>query len=165
MQTVTVEISTCPLKLTYDRNVRREGESEEAQKELWLLKVALTNTTLEPWLLITDWAVEDAFKYTKSCLGLEEVQLLDLEGIRVLVALAWVAAGFLYEMGVTMEWPEIQFLAYVHNAEDQIRGEAATLSFFSEGQYTNPMVIRIAGLDDAARLRAFGFGPSAAAIH
>ena len=42
--------------------------------------------------------------------------------------------------------PEIQFLAYIHNAEDQIRGEAATLSFFSNGQYTNPMVIRIAGL-------------------
>ncbi|WP_369600654.1 thiamine pyrophosphate-dependent enzyme [Hahella sp. SMD15-11] len=41
---------------------------------------------------------------------------------------------------------EIQFLAYVHNAEDQIRGEAATLSFFSRGQYTNPMLIRIAGL-------------------
>ncbi|CUS47749.1 MAG: branched chain alpha keto dehydrogenase E1 component BkdA [Idiomarinaceae bacterium HL-53] len=42
--------------------------------------------------------------------------------------------------------PEIQFLAYVHNAEDQIRGEAATLQFFSSGQYSNPMVIRIAGL-------------------
>ena len=42
--------------------------------------------------------------------------------------------------------PEIQFLAYVHNAEDQIRGEAATLQFFSNGQYSNPMVIRIAGL-------------------
>jgi 2-oxoisovalerate dehydrogenase E1 component len=42
--------------------------------------------------------------------------------------------------------PEIQFLAYVHNAEDQIRGEAATLSFFSSGQYQNPMVVRIAGL-------------------
>ncbi len=42
--------------------------------------------------------------------------------------------------------PEIQFLAYLHNAEDQIRGEAATLSFFSDGQYTNPMVLRIAGL-------------------
>lgn len=42
--------------------------------------------------------------------------------------------------------PEIQFLAYLHNAEDQIRGEAATLSFFSNGQYTNPMVMRIAGL-------------------
>ena len=42
--------------------------------------------------------------------------------------------------------PEIQFLAYLHNAEDQIRGEAATQSFFSNGQFTNPMVIRIAGL-------------------
>ena len=42
--------------------------------------------------------------------------------------------------------PEIQFLAYLHNAEDQIRGEAATLSFFSNGQYSNPMVLRIAGL-------------------
>ena len=42
--------------------------------------------------------------------------------------------------------PEIQFLAYLHNAEDQIRGEAATLPFFSNGQYTNPMVLRIAGL-------------------
>ncbi|MGC3872199.1 thiamine pyrophosphate-dependent enzyme [Halomonas sp. GXIMD04776] len=41
---------------------------------------------------------------------------------------------------------EIQFLAYLHNAEDQLRGEASTLSFFSKGQYTNPMVIRIAGL-------------------
>ncbi|MEU3012949.1 thiamine pyrophosphate-dependent enzyme [Nocardia asteroides] len=42
--------------------------------------------------------------------------------------------------------PEIQYLAYVHNAADQIRGEAATLSFFSAGQYRNPMVVRIAGL-------------------
>ncbi|UGT56445.1 thiamine pyrophosphate-dependent enzyme [Nocardia asteroides] len=42
--------------------------------------------------------------------------------------------------------PEIQYLAYVHNAADQIRGEAATLSFFSNGQYRNPMVVRIAGL-------------------
>jgi len=42
--------------------------------------------------------------------------------------------------------PEIQYLAYLHNAADQIRGEAATLSFFSQGQYRNPMVVRIAGL-------------------
>lgn len=42
--------------------------------------------------------------------------------------------------------PEIQFLAYVHNAEDQIRGEAATLAFFSQGQFTNPLVLRVAGL-------------------
>jgi 2-oxoisovalerate dehydrogenase E1 component len=41
--------------------------------------------------------------------------------------------------------PEIQYLAYLHNAADQIRGEGATLQFFSNRQYRNPMVVRIAG--------------------
>jgi 2-oxoisovalerate dehydrogenase E1 component len=41
--------------------------------------------------------------------------------------------------------PEIQYLAYLHNAEDQLRGEAATLQFFSQGRYRNGMVVRIAG--------------------
>ena len=40
--------------------------------------------------------------------------------------------------------PEIQYLAYLHNAEDQIRGEAATMQFFSAGQYRNPAVVRVA---------------------
>jgi 2-oxoisovalerate dehydrogenase E1 component len=42
--------------------------------------------------------------------------------------------------------PEIQYLAYVHNALDQLRGEACSLSFFSKGQFTNPLVLRVAGL-------------------
>jgi 2-oxoisovalerate dehydrogenase E1 component len=42
--------------------------------------------------------------------------------------------------------PEIQYLAYLHNAEDQLRGEAATMQYFSRGAYRNPMVVRIAGL-------------------
>lgn len=42
--------------------------------------------------------------------------------------------------------PEIQYLAYIHNALDQIRGEGATQSFFSNGQYRNGMVVRVAGL-------------------
>ena len=42
--------------------------------------------------------------------------------------------------------PEIQYLAYLHNALDQLRGEACSLSFFSAGQYSNPMVVRVAGL-------------------
>ncbi|WP_203900533.1 thiamine pyrophosphate-dependent enzyme [Virgisporangium aliadipatigenens] len=42
--------------------------------------------------------------------------------------------------------PEIQYLAYLHNAVDQLRGEAATMQFFSSGAYRNPMVVRIAGL-------------------
>ncbi len=42
--------------------------------------------------------------------------------------------------------PEIQYLAYVHNAEDQLRGEASTMRFFSSGAFDNPMIVRIAGL-------------------
>jgi len=49
--------------------------------------------------------------------------------------------------------PEIQYLAYLHNAIDQLRGEAASLQFFSNGQFSNPMVVRIAGL---AYQRGFG---------
>jgi 2-oxoisovalerate dehydrogenase E1 component len=41
--------------------------------------------------------------------------------------------------------PEIQYLAYLHNAEDQLRGEAATIQFFSQGAYRNGMVVRIQG--------------------
>ncbi|NNF26251.1 MAG: MFS transporter [Gemmatimonadetes bacterium] len=56
-------------------------------------------------------------------------------------------------IGGQLPIPEIQYLAYIHNAVDQIRGEAASLSFFSNGQFTNPMVVRIAGL---AYQRGFG---------
>lgn len=42
--------------------------------------------------------------------------------------------------------PEIQYLAYLHNAEDQIRGEAASLRFFSNNAFDNPMIVRIPGL-------------------
>ena len=42
--------------------------------------------------------------------------------------------------------PEIQYLAYFHNACDQIRGEAASLQFFSNYQYRNPIVMRVAAL-------------------
>lgn len=62
--------------------------------------------------------------------------LLDEQTILGL-ALGSALAGFL-------PIPEIQYLAYLHNAEDQLRGEAATLNFFSERRFRNPMVIRIA---------------------
>jgi 2-oxoisovalerate dehydrogenase E1 component len=48
-------------------------------------------------------------------------------------------AGFL-------PFPEIQYLAYLINAIDQLRGEAGSMSFFSNGQFSNGMVVRIAGL-------------------
>ncbi len=62
---------------------------------------------------------------------LDETSILGL-------ALGTAASGFL-------PVPEIQYLAYLHNAEDQLRGEAATLQFFSQGQYRNGMVVRVAG--------------------
>lgn len=129
-QRVPVEIWACPIRLRYATNVRRAGTGEEVEKELWLVEVRLPDTKLEAWLLLTDWpvgdarsavrifcmyrqrwAVEDSFKFTKECLGWEEVQVLDLRGVRTLVALAWVAAGFLYELGVTLEWAEVWLLA------------------------------------------------------
>src|SRR3546814_18345568 len=59
-------------------------------------------------------------------------------------AILGLAIGMAHNGFVPM--PEIQFLAYVHNAADQIRGEAPTLSFFYHGPYTHPLVLRIAGL-------------------
>jgi len=129
-QPVPVKISACPVRLSYQTNVRREGPGQEVQKELWLVEVRLSGTNLEPWLLLTDWpvtdadsalrifrmyrqrwAVEDSFHFIKDVLGWEDVQLLDLEGIRTLLALGCVAAGFLYELGVTLEHEGVQLLA------------------------------------------------------
>jgi hypothetical protein len=36
---------------------------------------------------------------------------MELEAVRMMVALGWVAAGFLYEMGVRLEWAEVWVLA------------------------------------------------------
>jgi 2-oxoisovalerate dehydrogenase E1 component len=44
-----------------------------------------------------------------------------------------------------LPFPEIQYLAYVHTALDQIRGEAGSLQFFSDGRFANGMVVRVAG--------------------
>lgn len=129
-QRIPVQVKACPFKVTYKTNVRREGPGEEKCKQMWLVEVRLPGTSLKPWLLVTDWpvtdadsaihifrmyrqrwAVEDSFRFIKDTLGWEDVQLLDLTGIRTLLALGWVAAGFLYELGVTLEWEEVQLLA------------------------------------------------------
>jgi hypothetical protein len=130
LQLATVEIRACPLRIRYETDVRRPSGGKVVRKAVWLVEVRMLHSTREPWLLLTDWpitdadsavlifrmyrqrwAVEDSFKFTKDCLDWEEVQLLDLNGIRTLVALSWVAAGFLYELGVNLEWPEVTLLA------------------------------------------------------
>ena len=129
-QPVEVEIAACPVRLTYSTAVRRKGQGHKVTKTLWLVQVSILGTTQAPWLLLTDWpvedeqsalrifmmyrerwAAEDSFKVTKECLGWEEVQVLDWQALQTLVALAWVTAGFLYQMGVTFQWEEVQLIA------------------------------------------------------
>lgn len=129
-QPVEVDMAACPVRLTYSTGVRRKETGERVTKALWLVQVQVRGTTQAPWLLLTDWpvedeqsarrifvmyrerwAAEDSFKVTKECLGWEEVQVLDWQALQTLVALAWVTAGFLYQMGVTFQWAEVQLLA------------------------------------------------------
>lgn len=138
VQDITVRLSACALRVAYQVGQRTEAEGERKWKEVWLVQAELEGLSWEPWWLITDlpvrdaesatrvfsiykqrWSIEDAFKVTKECLGWEEVQLLGLEGVRTLVALGWLAAGFLYEMGVTLETHEIQILAYLGGWEER----------------------------------------------
>jgi hypothetical protein len=84
----------------------------------------------DPWDLLTDWpvsdaprgqrrfgcyrrrwALEDRFQFIKPCLGIEEVQRLDSDAIRPLVAFAWGAAGFRLHWGVTLDQAEVRLLA------------------------------------------------------
>src|ERR1051326_8328420 len=114
-QPVKVDLLACPLRVTYQSNVRRTGPGRQVIRDAWLVEVRVLGVDWEPWLLLTDWPVEDAdsavriftmyrqrwsvedcFKFLKTCLGWEEVQVLDWQGIRTLVALGWVAAGFLF---------------------------------------------------------------------
>ncbi len=130
LQTVTAHVSACSIRVSYQVDVRTKKDGAQRQKDVWLVRVVLDDVPWEPWYLITDmavtdaasatkvfrlyrqrWAVEDAFKVTKECLGWEEVQVLHIEAVRTLVALAWVAAGFLYELGVTFDEPEVRLLA------------------------------------------------------
>ena len=128
-QPCTVRIAACPVRVGYPLDVRGRRTSPKRTKDAWLVVVRVEDVDWAPWLLLTDhpvtdagsalqvfrmyrqrWAVEDCFKFTKEVLGWEDVQLLDLGAIRTLVALGWVAAGFLYELGVSLEWPEVQLL-------------------------------------------------------
>jgi hypothetical protein len=127
-QDVTARISSATIQLRYDHVVDKKKQA--FCKDVWIVHVQLAGTVHEPWWLITDWpveteqdaerifrmycarwAAEDGYKFLKECLGWEEVQLLDLPAIRLLVALAWVAAAFLYELGVSWDWVEVQLLA------------------------------------------------------
>ena len=65
------------------------------------------------------WAVEDTFKFIKTAFGVEEVQRMDFQAVRNLVAYGWVAAGFLFHLGLTLELPEVRLLARLGGWEER----------------------------------------------
>ena len=114
LQPVTAVVAAVPLAVAYQEEVRTRPDGACHERQVWLVEVRLAGAHEEPWWLLTDrpvtsaeeateifrmyrqrWAIEDTFKIGKQCLGWEDVQVLKLEAVRRLVALGWVAAGFL----------------------------------------------------------------------
>lgn len=138
LQPVSAVVAAMPVVLRYQHAARMRAPGEWRERTLWLVEVRLDGVTSEPWWLLTDrpvetaeqatevfrmyrqrWAIEDAFKVGKQCLGWEDVQVLDFAAVRLLVALGWVAAGFLYELGVTLEWEEVRLLRRLGGGEER----------------------------------------------
>jgi DDE family transposase len=138
LQPVTAVVAAAPLVLRYQHAARMARPGEGRERSIWLVEVRLTGVGAEPWWLVTDhpvttaeqateifrmyrqrWAIEDSFKVGKQCLGWEEVQVLDFAAVRLLVALGWVAAGFLDELGVTLEWEEVRLLRRLGGGEER----------------------------------------------
>ncbi|MDP9071141.1 MAG: transposase [Actinomycetota bacterium] len=132
-QPVTVVVAATPAVVPYHVRTAAAAEQEQA---CWLVEVRLERVAAEPWWLLTDrpvetaeqatevfprycqrWSIEDAFKVAKTCLGWEDVQVMSYEALRLLVALGWVAAGFLFALGVTLEWPEVRLLQRLGGGE------------------------------------------------
>jgi len=136
LQPVTAVVAAVPLVVAYQEEVRTKADGARHSTPAWLVEVRLEGAHEQPWWLLTDrpvttaeaaleifrmyrqrWSIEDAFKIGKQCLGWEDVQVLTLDAVRRLVALGWVAAGFLYELGATLEWAEVRLLTRLGGGE------------------------------------------------
>jgi hypothetical protein len=95
VQPVTAVAGAVPLVLRYQHAARMAAPGEGRERTHWRVEVRLTGVGTAPWWLVTDrlvttaeeatevlrryrqrWAIEDAFKVGKQCLGWEEVRLL-----------------------------------------------------------------------------------------
>jgi hypothetical protein len=138
LQPVSATIRSVPCQVRWQRGLRTGEAETEQTRACWLVEVCLERVACEPWWLLTDqpveteaqalrifrmycqrWAIEDVFKVGKTCLGWEAVQVQEFEAIRLLVALGWVAAGFLYDLGVTLEWGEVRLLRRLGGGEER----------------------------------------------
>lgn len=135
LQPVAAVVASAPLTVAAQP---RSADDAAQERRCWLVEVRVEERATDPWWLLTDrpvetaeqatevfrmycqrWAIEDAFKIAKQCLGWEEVQVLAYEAVRLLVALGWVATGFLFELGVSLEWPEVRLLRRLGGGEDR----------------------------------------------
>ena len=133
LQPVTATVSATPV-IVPDHG--REVAAATQERACWLVEVRLARVKAEPWWLLTDrpvetaeqateifrmyrqrWSIEAAFKVAKTCLGWDEVHVLEYEAVRRLVALGWVATGFLFQLGVSLEWPEVRLLQRLGGGE------------------------------------------------
>lgn len=124
-QTVSVELSAVPIRVYHP-------QEKSQTKPVWLVRAKIVGAVGKPWYLLTDWAVtdaesavrifrfyrrrwavEDTFKFIKTSFGIEEVQMLSFAAVRRLVAYGWVAAGFLFHLGLTLDQEEVRLLAYL----------------------------------------------------
>jgi hypothetical protein len=138
LQRVTARIASVPLAVDWREAVRPHPGGARHTQRRWLVEARLADVAQAPWRLLTDrpaetaeqavaiftmyrqrGAVEDAFTVGKTGPGWEEVQVLAYEAVRLLVAPGWVAAGFLYELGVTLEWAEVRLLRRLGGGEDR----------------------------------------------
>jgi hypothetical protein len=138
LQPVTATVAAVPLQIAWRPGLRTQEAGAAQTRACWLVEVRLERVTQEPWWLLTDrpvetaepattifrlycqrWAIEDAFKVAKTCLGWEDVQVLDYAAVRLLVALGWVATGFLFDLGVTLEWSEVRLLRRLGGGEER----------------------------------------------
>jgi hypothetical protein len=135
-QDVAVRLAACPVRVPYRPPDAPRYPSARRQQEAWLVRVTLEDVEADPWWLLTDWpvedaasalrvfrmyrqrwAAEDAFKFAKDALGWEDVQLMNLADVQTLSALGWVAAAFLYELGVGLDEPALQLLVRLAGGE------------------------------------------------
>ncbi|AZI44106.1 hypothetical protein EHF33_14425 [Deinococcus psychrotolerans] len=88
------------------------------QEQGWLL---LTNTPTDAVgaagavvrLYLQRWSIEEVFSWIKSALGWEQVQILDFDALRTLVALAWIAASFVFDLSESFDDTQLQLLAHL----------------------------------------------------
>lgn len=138
LQPVTATAAAAPPVVSYREEARTRPDGAERDRTCWLVEVRLAKVDQAPWWLLTArpvetaeqaaelfrmscqrWAIEDAFKVGKTCLGWEGVQVLADDAVRLLVALGWAAAGFLFDLGVGLEWGEVRLRRRLGGGEER----------------------------------------------